>query len=380
MRERRMALGLVLAVLVTSLAGCAGLTVGTDAPGGGVTVSDLDLPPAPEPEPAPEPVPEPEPEQEPEPEPEPAPEPEPEVTGEKLVVDGQELAVVRLEDREYIPRDALEAALGREVVPEGAALADAEYLPYPEAVEGLGLPTLADPENDTVYVSPSAEYTVPEGYKVPVLMYHAVGDKPWGIEDLFVRPSELEEQLQFLTDNGYDPIWFSDLGHIGDYDKPVILTFDDGYDDNYLELYPLLQKYNAKATVFVITGKVGQTHYMTAEQIRELADSGLVSIQSHTVDHYELEDLGEEDTVYQLEQSRLDIARLTGRIPTVLCYPSGSNSKLTRTVAASCYKLGIKMRGGLWKTSSDPFQVNRYYVPRGHDLSSFAAQVERAGT
>ena len=53
--------------------------------------------------------------------------------------------------------------------------------------------------------------------------------------------------------------------------KPVILTFDDGYDDNYTELFPLLQKYNAKATIFVIPKAIGTPHKMTAEQVQELS-------------------------------------------------------------------------------------------------------------
>lgn len=99
-------------------------------------------------------------------------------------------------------------------------------------------------------------------------MYHAVGDETWGYSDLFVRPSELENHLQYLADNGYETIFFDDLSHLEDYEKPVILTFDDGYDDNYTELYPLLQKYQAKATIFVIPRDLGK-----ARKYRR-ADSG----------------------------------------------------------------------------------------------------------
>ena len=91
----------------------------------------------------------------------------------------------------------------------------------------------------------------------------------------------MEEQLRYLVDNGYEPIWFSDLAELEQYEKPVILTFDDGYDDNYTELLPLLRKYNVKATVFMIADAMGMQHKMTEEQVREMADSGLVSIQSH---------------------------------------------------------------------------------------------------
>lgn len=64
----------------------------------------------------------------------------------------------------------------------------------------------------------------------------------------------MRQQLQYLWDNGYEPIFFSDLTHLEDYDKPVLLTFDDGYIGNYTELYPLLQEYNMKATIFISTG------------------------------------------------------------------------------------------------------------------------------
>lgn len=95
------------------------------------------------------------------------------------------------------------------------------------------------------------------GVSVPVLMYHAVGDDCWGEESLFVKPEELEKQLQYLSENGYETIFFEDLSHIEQYEKPVILTFDDGYDDNAEKLLPLLRKYDMKATIFLIAGDVG---------------------------------------------------------------------------------------------------------------------------
>ena len=90
------------------------------------------------------------------------------------------------------------------------------------------------------------------GVRVPVLMYHAVGDDCWGEESLFVKPEELEKQLQYLSENGYETIFFEDLSHIEQYEKPVLLTFDDGYDDNAETLLPLLRKHGMKATIFLI--------------------------------------------------------------------------------------------------------------------------------
>ena len=211
-------------------------------------------------------------------------------------------------------------------------------------------------------------------------MYHAVSDDMWGINELFVSPSSMEEQLAYLTENGYDAIWFEDLAHVENYDKPVILTFDDGYDDNYTELFPLLQKYNVKATVFVIGNAPGTSHKATEEQIREMSDSGLVSIQSHSYTHADLDTLGYDDTVYELEQSKLAITRITGKEPYVLCYPTGKYNDYTLEVAPQYYMFGIKMVGGLYNTSQDPFLVNRYYVSRYTDIYTFASFLSYAGT
>ena len=103
------------------------------------------------------------------------------------------------------------------------------YLEFDPLTEALGYPCLTDGETGIRYYTPTARrFDIPENVNVPVLMYHAVSDDMWGINELFVSPSSMEEQLAYLTENGYDAIWFEDLAHVEDYDKPVILTFDDG--------------------------------------------------------------------------------------------------------------------------------------------------------
>lgn len=157
-------------------------------------------------------------------------------------------------------------------------------------------------------------------------MYHAVGDEIWGYSDLFVSEAGMEEQLQYLQENGYEPIWFSDLAHIEDYEKPVILTFDDGYDDNYTVLYPLLEKYQTKATIFVIGNAMGSQHKMTQEQVYELAASGLVSIQSHTYTHGNLSAMDEPALRQEMELSNAALAAATGQIRTCCATRRGKYS------------------------------------------------------
>lgn len=236
----------------------------------------------------------------------------------------------------------------------------------------LSLRYLHDTENQTMYLSPKIDTTaIPSGRQVPVLMYHAVSDQTWGLEGLFLSPSDMEAQLKYLTENGYDPIFFSDLPHLNQYKKPVILTFDDGYNNNYTDLYPLLQKYNVKATIFVIPSSVGGQYSMTAAQIKEMADSGLVSIQSHTQDHKELASLSAEQQKQQFAQSQLAIARMTGRIPSVLSYPSGSYDSNTLSLAPEYFDMAVKSRGGLWTVQNNFFEIDRYPVYRDTGIHSF---------
>lgn len=263
----------------------------------------------------------------------------------------------------------------------GRSLSDGLYLPLLEIAETMGYPIWEDSSYSTTYISPSARaFEIPEDVNIPVLMYHAVSDDLWGIGELFVSPSDMEAQLKYLTDNGYDCIWFEDIAHIEDYDKPVILTFDDGYDDNYTELYPLLQKYQVKVTIFVIANAPGRSHKMTAEQIRELADSGFVSIQSHGYTHGDMDVMDEANLEYELGSSQKEITRITGRIPNVICFPTGKYSDLTLEIARKYYCFGLKMVGGQYNTSDDPMLVNRYYISRYTDIYTFAAYVSAAGT
>lgn len=211
-------------------------------------------------------------------------EPEPviEESGKTVIYEGVSLTTY------YIDGDETLMALALDLAMEGD-----EYIPLLETVQEQGYPMWEDEESGILYITPSAKvFEIPEDVNVPVLMYHAVSDNMWGINELFVSPSEMEKQLAYLVENGYDPIWFQDLEHVEDYDKPVILTFDDGYDDNYTELFPLLRKYEVKATVFVIGNAMGTSHKMTEEQVKELSDSGLVSIQSHGYTHHDMNVMG----------------------------------------------------------------------------------------
>ncbi len=365
----------------------------------------------------PEPVPEPVPVVEAPPKPEPAPVvpkpeeplPEPEA-GDAVTVDGQllESGSVIFADQHYVRLDELTEALDAEqagnvfvwdghpvflsgdtcyVDGEAHALTghamlvdDVTYVPVESVCQALDIGFYDDSEEDHLYFTPGAgEWEIPTGYYVPTLMYHAVDDETWGYSELFVRPSDMEAQLQYLQDNGYTTIFFSDLANLDEIEKPVLLTFDDGYVDNYTKLYPLLQKYNAKATIFVITNSIkDHPKYMKPEQIKEMSDSGLVEIQSHTVSHPFLDTLTVEEQEYQLTQAKLEILRMTGREPYVFSYPSGRFTHETLELVKQHYRAAVRMDGNEYHTEQSPYEILRWYVYRYLDLYTFGDMLEPA--
>ncbi len=128
-------------------------------------------------------------------------------------------------------------------------------------------------------------------------MYHGLIDDTSKQNQYFIDPQYFEQDLQYLNENGYHTVFASDL--INYFEKniplpenPILLTFDDGYYNNYLFAYPLLQKYNCKAVISPIGIAADEAEKDTKQnafysqckwsQLREMQDSGLVEIQNHT--------------------------------------------------------------------------------------------------
>lgn len=357
----------------------------------------------------PDPVPVSTPEPTPVPTPEPTPEPELPV-GMAVTVDGRELisgSVIK-NDTVYVKLFEAAEALNIEPVTEGESVSftwrrkpvamelsstallygerEAElasellmyrnelWIPVESFCEALDISLLYDEEFDRLYCTPGAgNWELKGGYRVPICMYHAVCEDlfEYMLYDMCLRPSEMEEQLQFLTENGYDPIFFEDLEHVEEYDKPVILTFDDGYNCLYDNLFPLLKKYNVKVVIYVITGNIesGRFRSLSREQIVEMEESGLVSIQSHTVTHPALISLSPEEQAKEYYDSKLYITRLVGKEPFAIAYPEGKAYVGSTTAnAMEYYRFGVRMGTFPYYTDDDPSFMYRLNIKRDMPL------------
>lgn len=261
------------------------------------------------------------------------------------------------------------------------------YVPYKDFPVYYGYHKYTDTvENHVFYTPIPIASKIQSGRKVPILMYHAVDDQAFagGVTELFVTPANMEAQLKYIKDHGYSAIWFEDLANLSSYSKPVILTFDDGYKNMYTKLFPLLKKYNIKATIFIFPMNIGTTgnevnrNFLTWEMIDEMQKSGLVSFQSHTMTHRNLDSLTKAEQKTELEESKRIITERTGKECFVLCYPSGKYNNTTLTLAKDSYQFGIKMNGNLYTTGTNAFLIPRYYISRYTSLSTFAAYISNA--
>lgn len=217
---------------------------------------------------------------------------------------------------------------------------------------------------------------------VPIFMYHFVLDDYGDNLDSenFIKPSTLEEQLRYISDNGYQTIFADELDDLYKFEKPVCLTFDDVFVYFYNNAYPLFKKYNQKATLFIITNYINGENYLTEAQIKEMADSGLISIESHTLSHEDLSKMTYEEQEKQAYESKEILEKLTGKQVTTYCYPYGRYNNDTITIAQKQYELGLRMDGGIYNTlvSKDMFQIPRIYANRSMSIDTFASYLKKS--
>ena len=251
------------------------------------------------------------------------------------------------------------------------------YVPVDEFCTALQIGTLYD--EDTLYCTPGAgDWVLPEGCDVAVMMYHGTGGSN---EDanLFVSEASLRDQFQYLNDNGYTTIFFEDLWNVDNIEKPVILTFDDGWANNYDVLLPLAKEYNIKCTIFMVYSFLDHSgNHMTSDELHEMVDTGLFSVQSHTMSHDYLDEKNEEEQRYELSQSRLELTREFKKEPFALAYPSGRENSITQEILHDYYRFAVKMMGGkgYWTTGEDPAFIYRYFPQRATPLEEYASWLE----
>lgn len=169
--------------------------------------------------------------------------------------------------------------------------------------------------------------------KVPILMYHYISTPPEDADkyriDLSVEPDAFRAQMAYLAENGYATISLYDLSLAITNnkplpEKPVILTFDDGYLDNYEIAFPILQEFGHHATFFIVTEFIdrGREGYVTWEMVQEMANAGF-DMEPHSRTHPELTDRERDYLIWEILGPQETLAYHIGYTPRYFSYPSG---------------------------------------------------------
>jgi len=205
----------------------------------------------------------------------------------------------------------------------------------------------------------------------------------------------LAAQLEHLREQGFTTLTFSGLvaalrgGGAGLPERPVVLTFDDGYADFHSEALPLLDRYGCTATVFVTTGWLADAgrhaagrpldRMLTWSQVAEVAAAG-IEVGAHSHSHPQLDQLPGGTLDRELRDSKALLEDRLAREVASLCYPYGYSSARVRTAArAAGYRHACAVANTVADTRSDPFALPRLTVRRSTSLRTFSRIVQGQG-
>lgn len=202
--------------------------------------------------------------------------------------------------------------------------------------------------------------------RASILMYHSVSDRS---EFFCVTPERFYAQMQYLHKSGRAVISLAELLTRMKRNElkggEVVITFDDGYRDNYTTAFPVLKEFGFPATIFVTTGLVGKKdergmEMLTIEEIKELHDSGLVDIAPHSVMHKKLAKLQRTEMKKEITDSKQYIEGLLGKTCDLFAYPYGNyNSETISVVKESGFQAAFTVEEGTVCFGDDVFSLHR---------------------
>ena len=224
---------------------------------------------------------------------------------------------------------------------------------------------------DSNSVSEAPRITPLTSIVAPVLVYHYVeivtDEKDTIRKSLNTPPYLFIKQIETLKNAGYTFITASELidildGKIKLIQKPVLITFDDGYRDFYTDVFPILKKYNIKATVYIVSGFLDKPNYMFTWQLKQIARSSLVEIGAHTVHHYSLKGLPSTLTKYEIEESKKNLEEIISTPVVSFAYPDGSFDEQTiKIVKESGFKSAVTTMHGFETNKENKYSIYRIH-------------------
>lgn len=238
---------------------------------------------------------------------------------------------------------------------------------------------------------------------LPVLCYHKIGTPPAGsrLKDLWVSPDNFRRQMLYLKEKGYETLLFSDLlkirrGEARLPEKAVVVTFDDGYENNYAHAWKIMSKTGTKGNIFVVFDTIGKAnlwHDPASEpwvnmadlpMLKEMQESGVVEYGSHTMSHPKLPKLPLEDADWQMRESKKRLEEALGRELCAFAYPYGAGAYVpeVRALALKYYEFDFSFTQGktAWPWDRDAGPIDRLFIKGSDTMLDFALQLSRGAS
>lgn len=210
---------------------------------------------------------------------------------------------------------------------------------------------------------------------IPVLMYHSIGFQKGNV--LKLPKEKFRDHMYYLKKSGYTTLSMDELyaclkGQMDYPEKPVIITFDDGYADNYTSAFPILKELNLKATIFMITNYIDTNPaFLNKSQIKEMAMNG-VAVESHTPNHEELSALSYTSQYKILKTSKERLQQIVNRPILYLSYPVGKYNAYTEKAARdSGFLLAFTTRPGFARLENGMYFLHRIRINSDLTLAGF---------
>lgn len=251
---------------------------------------------------------------------------------------------------------------------------------------------IKDDSYNNVYIQDESDYAnnyndnpsinlVNDNRGIPVLYYHSVNDVV--DNEVTISPSLLKKELKYIKAQGYTTLSIKEvenyiLNNQPIPEKSILITFDDGYMDNYYNAYPILKELNMKATIFCITSELDGSYYLSEDAIKEMSKNN-IDIESHTVNHLHLNTLTYDEQLRELTESKAKLENITGNKITSIAFPFGDyNEDSIKAAKNSGYSIAFTTNKGFANRDNNPLELDRIYVSSYYDMNTFISNLEKA--
>ncbi len=203
---------------------------------------------------------------------------------------------------------------------------------------------------------------------IPVLLYHSVEERPRRRDRRHtVSPAEFAAHADAVVASGRTPLCITELatalrGERDLPDRPVAITFDDGYANTYEAVMALLRR-ELSATVYVTTGGIAARNRLSPFRLAELANLPFVEVGAHAVHHWRLDELCDRELVAEVRGSKAKIEQLTQVDVNSFAYPHGAYDQRVRAaVIAAGYTSAAAVKNAVSHSADDAYAIARWTV------------------